>query len=197
MSRASPAIRDDKRPITCDAGVMSEQPKAHSCHRALIASAALSGALLVAAPSFACASLVAYPALPGETTEQGIARAKRMRQDELRTRADSVFLAQVSAARMISRADAEYTLIPFFPLYDTPQPDASVSLIDSPLSYACEVEPELAAVYVVYAARHEGGWRVIEIIRHGDLQDRPPGMPTAHDVARGFYELPYHRAPAP
>lgn len=157
-------------------------------------------AALVVAPasaSFACSIALPYPALPGESTEQMIARAKRIHQDDLRSRADSVFLAQVSAARMISRTDAEYTLTPFFALYDTPQPEAPVTMLDSPLSYACEVEPELADLYVVYAERQETGWRVITILRHADLQDRPPGMPTAREVARGFYSPPFDPALVP
>jgi len=175
---------------------MTKAPSNRSHRRIALVSAALSGALLAAAPAFACTSLVAYPAIPGETTEQGIARAKRMRQDDLRARADSVFLAQVSAARMISRTDAEYTLTPFFPLYGTPQPEAPLTMQDSPFSVACEVEPDLGSLYVVYAERQQTGWRVIVILPHADLQDRPPGMPTAREVARGFYELPDHRAPA-
>ncbi|RZJ42377.1 MAG: hypothetical protein EON87_14730 [Brevundimonas sp.] len=152
-------------------------------------------ALSLGTAATACSALLPHPALPGETSAQLIARGKRMHQDALRTRADSVFLAQVSAARMIGQLDAEYTLTPFFALYDTSQPDAPVVMNDSPLVTACEVEPDLGRVYVVYAARHETGWRVIEIVRHADLQDPPPGMPTARDMARGFYQLPTYPDP--
>ena len=153
------------------------------------------GALSLGTAASACPSAVPHPTLPGETDAQLAARGKRMHQDALRTRADSVFLAQVSAARMIGRLDAEYTLTPFFALYQTPQPDAPVVMNDSPLVTACEVEPDLGRVYVVYAERRETGWRVIEIVRHADFQDSPPAAPGARDVARGFYQLPTYPEP--
>ena len=155
--------------------------------------ATLLGAVATPTAVHAC-GYVLSPRLPGETDVQLADRTRRAHQDELRSRATSVFLAQVSAARMTSRTDAEYTLTPFFPLYDTTPPEQAVTLHDSPVSTACEVEPELGHIYVVYAEQQAAGWRVIEIVRHDNLQDPPPGMPTARDVARGIYAPP---APAP
>jgi hypothetical protein len=155
---------------------------------ALVAAAAL--CTIIPAPAANACGYLLSPRLPGETDAQLFARTRRAHQDGLRARADSVFLAQVSAARMIGDGDAEYSLTPFFPLYDTALPPQAVTTWDSPMSKACEVEPELAQVYVVYAERLDAGWRVIEIIRHGDLQDPPPGMPTAREMARGRYALP-------
>lgn len=159
--------------------------------RALALIAAVTLCTLATTPAASACGYVLSPRLPGETDAQLIDRTRRARQDDLRARADSVFLAQVNAARMVADGKAEYTLTPFFPLYDTAPPPLAVSAYGSPGSgNACEVEPELAHVYVVYAERLETGWRVIETIRHGDLQDRPPGMPTTRDVARGLYPLP-------
>lgn len=146
-------------------------------------------AMSAASAATACGVVLSHR-LPGETDAELVTRTERVRQDGLRARAESVFLAQVSAARMVGQSDGEYTLTPFFPLYDTPQPAQTVTMRDSPMSTACEVEPELGRVYVVYAERQGAGWRVIEIVRHTDLKDRPPGMPTARDVARGMYPLP-------
>lgn len=113
-----------------------------------------------------------------------------MHQDDLRAQADAVFLAQVSAARMVGQLAADYTLTPFYPLYESAPLPETVILRGSPMITDCSVRPELGHVYAVYAERSDSGWRVIEIVRHGDLQDRPPGMPTARDVARGGYALP-------
>lgn len=145
---------------------------------------------LAISPSATACGILLTPRVPDETDSQLVARTKRVQQEDLRARVDAVFLAQVSAARMVGASDAEYTLTPFFPLYDTTSPDEAVTMHDSPMSTACEVEPELGQVYVVYAEREDEGWRVIQLVRHSEFQDRPPGMPTARDVARGFYTLP-------
>lgn len=158
--------------------------------RALLAATTLAVFSLSAAPTATACGIAFVDRLPGPTDAQRVDRGKRMHQDDLRAQADSVFLAQVSATRMVGRGDADYTLTPFFPLYDTPQPERSVTLRDSPLTIDCEVKPELGRVYAVYAERAADGWRVIELVRHADFQDRPPGMPTAREVARGMYDLP-------
>lgn len=79
-------------------------------------------ALSVAPGALACVSLVPAERLPGETEADLIGRAKRMHQDELRAGSESVYLAQVSAARMVGQLEADYTLTPIHPLYDTPCP---------------------------------------------------------------------------
>jgi hypothetical protein len=158
--------------------------------RRIIMATAAAACTLAAAPAATACGVLLVPRLPDETEVELIARSERARQDELRAGADSVFLAQVSVARMVGDRDAVYTLTPFFPLYDTAQPGQAVTMHDSPMSNACEVEPELGGVYVVYAKREETGWRVTNLVKHGDFKDRPPGMPTARDVARGFYALP-------
>lgn len=152
---------------------------------------ALAVCALSAAPeALACPSIVPAERLPGETDTQLADRGRRILQEDLRERADSIFLAQVSASRMVGQSEADYTLTPVFPLYDTVPPDEAPVLRGSPIVTSCSVQPELGRVFVVYAERTTDGWRVIELVRHGDLQDRPPGMPTARDVARGMYALP-------
>lgn len=158
--------------------------------RALLVVLAAVCTLSGAGGATACVSLVPAERLPGETDAQLVDRAKRMHQDDLRSRADAVFLAQVSAARMVGQLAADYTLTPFYPLYDSAPSPETVVVRDSPIITGCHVRPELGHVYAVYAEQSASGWRVIEIVRHGDLQDRPPGLPTARDVARGDYALP-------
>ena len=147
-------------------------------------------ALSGAPGALACVSLVPAERFPGETEAQLIDRARRMHQVDLRARADSVFLGQVSAARMVGQIEADYTLTPIYPLYDIAAPTEALVLRGSPLVSSCSLQPELGRIYVVYAERTGNVWRVIDLIQHADLQDRPPGMPTARDLARGLYLLP-------
>lgn len=153
-------------------------------------------ALSMGTAAAACPSVVPHPALPGETNAQLIARGQRMRQEQLRTEADAVFLAQVSEARMTAFLEADFTLTPILTLYDT-APTSAVVMRSPVLPLSCGVQPELGRLYIVYADRSETGWRVNQLVRHEDLQDPPPGMPTARDVARGLYAGPNDPEPKP
>ncbi len=155
------------------------------------------GAWAAAPDATACVSAVPYPTLPGETDAQLAARGKRMLEENLRAQADAVFLAQVSEARMAGALEADFTLTPLFALYDTPSPTGAVIIRSPVLPLSCGVQPEMGRLYVVYANRGETGWRVNQLVRHEDFQDPPPGMPTARDVARGFYQLPTYSDPSP
>ncbi len=137
----------------------------------------------------ACVSVVPADRLPGETDAQLIDRAQRMRQDELRASSDSVFLAQVSAARLVAPFEAEFSLMPIAPLYDMPLPPAPLFRRGS-LFATCDVQMELGQILVVYADRDENGWRVVQVLEYARLQDRPPDMPTPRDIARGVFPLP-------
>ena len=159
-------------------------------NRATLTVAVVLCSLLVAPAVSACVSIVPANRLPGETDAQLADRGRRIQQNAHRAAADSVFLARVSSARMVGRLEADYTLTPFFPLYDTAPPADPVTLRASPLIVSCSPVPELGHVYVVYADRNGSNWTVTHIIGHDDLQDRPPGMPTARDTARGVYDLP-------
>ncbi len=156
----------------------------------------LVSALCLLAPAgaaVACNSSVPLPALPGETGVELIARGHRMRQDGFRAQADAVFLARVDAARLVTSWEANYSLNPLFALYDTDAPVEPVVLRSPILQLTCDVQPELGRLYIVYADRDGASWRVNQLVRHEDFQDRPPGMPTARDVGRGFYAPPPSR----
>jgi hypothetical protein len=149
--------------------------------------------LAPAGAAVACNSSVPLPALPGETGVELIARGHRMRQDGFRAQADAVFLARVDAARMVTSWEANYSLTPLFALYGTDGPADDLVLRSPVLQLTCDVQPELGRLYIVYADRDGASWRVNQLVRHEDFQDRPPGMPTARDVARGFYAPPPSR----
>lgn len=147
--------------------------------------------VLAAAPvALACNSIVLVPAFPGETEVQQVARWRRAQQDGYRAEADAVFLAQVSAARMMTSWTANYTLTPLFALYETPPVTDDVVMASPVLKMSCDVQPELGGLYIVYADRDGANWSVNHLVRHEDLQDRPSGMPSPRDVARGYYMPP-------
>lgn len=146
-------------------------------------------ALSVAPGALACVSLVPAERLPGETEADLIGRAKRMHQDELRAGSESVYLGSGQRREDGRPTRGRLHIDAYSPALRHPLPHEPPLLRASPLVTGCEVQPELGHVYVVYAERRGTGWRVIEIVRHADLQDRPPGMPTAREVARGIYPL--------
>lgn len=141
----------------------------------------------------ACASVVPADRLPGETDAQLVARARQMRQADLRQASDSVYLAQVSAGRLVDSFTAEYSFEPFFPLYGEAPPADPLTMRSHLGQSSCDVQPELGGIFVVYAKRTSDGWQVHALVRHVDLQDRPPGAPSARDFARGATSVPLPR----
>jgi len=134
----------------------------------------------------ACPSLVPADQEVGETDEHRIARGKAEFQDGLRARSDAVFLAQVSAARMVSPNDAVFTLTPLTPLYEAPEPSDPVT-VQASLFVTCGVQPTLGSYMVVYAKAEAQGWRVIDLVLPADIQNPPPALARVmRDTARGL-----------
>lgn len=138
----------------------------------LVMTAALLSLAMPAGHAVACASIVPADIRPGETDQQRVNRGLKDRQDELRRRADSVFVAQVSAARMTSISETDFTLTPVFALYDSPLPDDTVTRRGS-LTPTCEVPMNLGQFLVVYAERSDAGWRTLDIVEIERLQNPP------------------------
>lgn len=156
----------------------------------LVMTAALLSLAMPAGHAVACASIVPADIRPGETDQQRVNRGLKDRQDELRRRADSVFVAQVSAARMTGLIEADFTLTPVFALYDSPIPDDAVTRRGS-LTPTCEVAMALGQFLVVYAERSDTGWRTLDIVQTDRLQDPPADFRhRIRDYFRGLAQTP-------
>lgn len=140
--------------------------------RALLMTAALLSLVMPSGHAVACASIIPADIRADETDQQRINRGLKDRQDELRRRADSVFVAQVSAARMTDAIEADFTLTPVFALYDSLLPDDAVTRRGS-LTPTCEVPMNLGQFLVVYAERSDTGWRTLDVVEIERLQNAP------------------------
>ena len=125
----------------------------------------------------------------GDTYPANSPRGWARQQAEWRSQSDAVFLAQVSASRLARDYGVVFTFTPIAPLYDTSLPEPPPTLARN-RGNTCNRPLELGDFVVVYADGADPAWTVVGFAPLGELQDRPPGLPTERDLSRGLYPLP-------
>ena len=156
----------------------------------LIATTLCAGVLLCGSTAQACTALIATDPVTGETYSSSSPEGFRREQAGWRAQSDAVFLAQVSATRMLDQNQVIIILQPIYALYDSTPPEAALTLTRH-RGNTCNRPPlALADVVVVYAARSDGAWSIVGVAALEELQDRPTEMPTQRDMARGIFPLP-------
>lgn len=154
-----------------------------------IAATLFAGAMLSAPHAQACSGLIGRETVTGETYSSDSPEWFRREQAGWRAQSDAVFLAQVSATRMLDQSQVAITLHPIHGLYDT-APPAGPLILTRHRGNTCNRPLDLGDVVVIYAARSGPDWSIVGFAAMRELQDRPAGMPTERDFARGFFELP-------
>ena len=150
------------------------------------------GVLLTASAAQACAPVMILE--PGaEPYPAASPRGWAREQDAWRAEASTVFLAQVSALRLLDQDEVAITLQPFHALYGTSSPNSSLTLTRDRGNTCNRPALALADIVVVYATASAGAWRIVGVAAFEELQDRPPGTPTPREIGRGVFPLPDYR----
>lgn len=156
--------------------------------RLVVAATLCAGALLCVPEAQACTPLIAIDPVTGETYGSGSPEWWRREQAEWRARSNAVFLAQVSATRMLDQDQVAITLHPIYGLYGGAPAETPLT-VTRRRGNTCNRPLDLADIVVVYAARSGPDWSIVGFAALGELLDRPPGMPTERDFARGIFPL--------
>lgn len=132
---------------------------------------ALGAGVMVSAPAFACAPLIATDPVTGQTYGSGSDEWKRREQDEWRARSEVVILAQVRVGQLVSGGDIRFTLTPIISVYGGDLPETDLTLLWAPGHTCNTFTLNLADTVVVYVGADDD---IIGVTVPEQLQDRPP-----------------------
>lgn len=142
--------------------------------RALLTATASVTLLLTASGAEACSALIEGNAITGESLRSATPEWWAREQAGWRAQSDSVFVAQIRAARMVSGDAIEFTLTPVAAVYGDPVPQADLPYRWLPGDTCNPFPLAISDHVVVYARRSEANWEITGLTLPERLQDRPP-----------------------
>jgi len=150
------------------------------------------GVLLTASAAQACAPVMILE--PGaEPYPAASPRGWAREQDAWRAEASTVFLAQVSALRLLDQDEVAITLQPFHALYGTSSPNSSLTLTrDRGNTPATDRRSHSRISWWFTPPRRQarGGSSASRLSRNFRIA---PPAPTPREIGRGVFPLPDYR----